>query len=108
TASGTMTVTVSPVIAPGSAGVALGSYSATTSISACGASPPARTTYGAAIETVFPDGTTTLLFVFPGGSGLWSLTGAVDSGVSGLLITGGQVFGGLTGGVTGGVTVSSS
>jgi uncharacterized protein (TIGR03437 family) len=105
TASGTMTVTVSPAIAPGKAGVALGSYSAATSIAACGASLPVRTTYGAVLASFLPNGNVSVILVLPEQGALWPLTGTVDIGVSGLLITGGQIFGT---GVTGGITVTSS
>src|SRR5205814_1079585 len=109
TASGTMTVTVSPAIVPGSAGVALGSFTAATSIVACGASLPVRTTYGAVLAGFVPNGNVSVILVNPVQGALWPVTGTVDIGVSGLLITGGQIFGsGSTTGVTGGITVTSS
>jgi len=107
-ASSTLTITLNPAtITPGTPQVVLGSYSASSSIAACGVSLPARTTYGAVIEEVAPDGTAGLILVQPDGLPLWPVSGTTDKGVSGLLVTGGQVFGSLTQ-VTGGITITSS
>jgi hypothetical protein len=61
------------------------------------------------LASFVPNGNASVILVNPGGGALWPLTGTVEIGVSGLLITGGQIFGrGSTTGVTGGITVASS
>lgn len=106
TATGTMTITVSP---QGGVGELLGSFSASTSFTLCGTPLPPRITDGGIMALTNPaSGAITFLPVIPGGGqSIWPLTGTVDTGVRSLLITGGQIFGSLTQ-VTGGITVTSS
>ena len=88
----------------------LGSYTASTSFTLCGTPLPTRTVSGGVLGAAGAPGSDSLalIFVYPGqGASLWPFTGTVDRGITGLLITGGQVFGSLTE-VTGGITATSS
>lgn len=106
-ASGTMTITLTAPVPSSGVTDLIGSYSATTGVSACGTTLPTRAVYGGVLGSLAPNGSISLTPIFAGVPGyLGPFNGTADTGVSGLLTTGSILLGIST--ATGGITITST
>ena len=108
-ASSTMTATVSPPV-QSSITTFIGTYSATTSFTVCGAALPPETVYGGMLGGVAANGMVVLTPIVTSVPGFFPVfspfSGTADTGVGGLFSTGSVVLNDQT--ATGPITMSSS